>query len=127
MFHSVNKFYVSGPTYNLITSDTWGYNVTWMQPTRQQVSFRVRACADAHILLAQELHVVEENKVYEIVFGGSGNTVLYLRRGPLNNTIETVYVNNMVSIQCVVIESMNFCWQFAATLFISIFVCEVIL
>ena len=44
-----------------------------------------------------ELKSLEDNKLYEIVLGGSGNTFLYLRKSVLANTVKSTRVDQMVS------------------------------
>ena len=52
-----------------------GFNYTWMwQQNQKYVTFQVRGCKDAHIVLARDLWNANQY-AYEIVIGGWGNQI----------------------------------------------------
>ena len=62
------------------TPDNYNYNQFWLTVAgRWFIVFRVKACNDAHIGLAAIVGN-SENRLYEVVIGGQGNTQSYIRR-----------------------------------------------
>src|SRR5688572_16793997 len=50
------------------------------------ITFKVKSCKDAHILLSSAVQDLSNN-TYEIVIGGSENTISAIRRGSLGQNV----------------------------------------
>jgi hypothetical protein len=62
----------------LYTSDQYSYNQHYFSiGTKTSVKFQVQACNDAHVVLLDSYMRIE---AYEIIIGGGGNTLSFLRR-----------------------------------------------
>ena len=67
------------------TPDNYNYNQFWLSVSgRWFMVFRVQACNDAHIGLAATAGN-SENRLYEVVIGGNGNTQSFIRRTRLSS------------------------------------------
>ena len=68
-----------------------------MDVKKDFVTFRVRTCSDAHLLLSRAIGETGENSAYEVVFGASSNTALYVRRGSLTYPKAGLAIPGLVS------------------------------
>lgn len=76
-----------GNTYSIFTQSSFQYNYTWIQPYNNYLTFKVRTCNDAHILLSNTLLDTSETNSYEIVFGAFENTRTVIRQGSHGNEL----------------------------------------
>ena len=76
-------------TYELYTSNIYTYNKYWYRVgAKTYVAFKVKACNDAHVALFDEYML---DLAYEIVLGGSGNTISAIRRTRLQeNKVQVI-------------------------------------
>ena len=75
-----------GDVYTVFTEANYGYNYTWLLPMYNYITFKVKSCKDAHILLSTAFQDLSSN-AYEIVLGGSENTISAIRRGSLGQNV----------------------------------------
>ena len=65
----------------MFTDSEYRCNYTWLQPTQNYLSFKIRSCDNGHVLLSTSLMDVSETAAYEIVLGAYENTISDIRRG----------------------------------------------
>jgi len=58
----------------------YSYEYVWFTPISNYLTFKVRTCNDAHVLLASTITDITSN-AYEVVLGGYDNTKSDIRQG----------------------------------------------
>jgi len=78
------------------TPATYGFTSMWYSAiARTSVHFKVRACSDVSIILAEHFSITDYG-VYEILIGGSNNTKSSIRQGIQGNTLVEMDTNDIL-------------------------------
>lgn len=88
-------FYNAGNVYSLFTDSDYRYTYSWLLPVENYLTFKVRTCNDAHLLLSSSRDL--NGPTYEIVLGGYDNQWSDIRRGPQGEALAQAYTPNIMS------------------------------
>jgi hypothetical protein len=90
----------------LHTIDGYNYDQHYYRVGSQtSIKFEVQACNDAHVVMFDHYQGLA---AYEIVIGGHGNTLSFLRNARFSSNILTVIIRVLL-IACVIHYPLNVC------------------
>lgn len=100
---------LSGRWVSAKTSITYSYDHLWSTADhRTSLSFRVKACHDAHVALASTLADTRQH-AYEIVLGASGNQYTIIRNMTLDFPVMTVHTPGILD--CTEMRKFWISWE----------------